>query len=66
MGALRPTVTLAAGILQKAGLVNYSRAKMKILNRKGLERAVCECYRTIRNECERLGVTWPSLPGPSV
>jgi CRP-like cAMP-binding protein len=56
LGAPRPTVTLAAGILQKAGLVDYSRARMRILNRKGLERAACECYRTIRKECERLGV----------
>ena len=56
LGAPRPTVTLAAGILQKRGLVDYSRAKMKILNRKGLEAAACECYRTIQKECERLGV----------
>lgn len=56
LGAPRPTVTLAAGILQKRGLVDYTRAKIRILNRKGLEAAACECYRTIQKECERLGV----------
>jgi CRP-like cAMP-binding protein len=56
LGAPRPTVTLAAGILQKAGLVESSRGKMRILDRKGLEGAACECYRAIRKECARLGV----------
>jgi CRP-like cAMP-binding protein len=56
LGAPRATVTLAAGILQKAGLIEYARGRITILNRKGLERAACECYRTIRKECERLGV----------
>jgi hypothetical protein len=43
-------------MLQKAGLVNYSRGHVRILNRKGLEEAACECYRSIRNECDRLEV----------
>ena len=53
LGAPRPTLTLAAGILPKADLVNYFWGKMSILNRKGLEGAACECDRTIRKECER-------------
>jgi CRP-like cAMP-binding protein len=40
----RASVTLAAGILQKAGLINYKRGSIKIENRKGLEEASCECY----------------------
>lgn len=56
LGAPRPTVTLAAGILQKAGAVRYSRGKVSILNRKRLEDASCECYATIHKECRRLGL----------
>ena len=56
LGAPRPTVTLAAGILQKAGAVRYSRGKVSILNRKRLEDASCECYATIHKECKRLGL----------
>jgi CRP-like cAMP-binding protein len=56
LGTPRSTVTLAARMLQKAGLVNYSRGHVRILNRKGLEEAACECYRSIRNECDRLEV----------
>jgi Mn-dependent DtxR family transcriptional regulator len=56
LGAPRSTVTLAARMLQKAGLVDYSRGHIKIQNRKGLEEAACECYRTIRNECDRLQI----------
>jgi CRP-like cAMP-binding protein len=56
LGTPRSTVTLAAGILQKAELIHYSRGKVNILNRKGLEKAACECYRTIRNEYDRLGI----------
>jgi CRP-like cAMP-binding protein len=56
LGTPRSTVTLAARMLQKAGLVDYSRGHIKIQNRKGLEDAACECYRTIRNECDRLHI----------
>jgi len=56
LGAPRATVTLAAGMLHKAGVVKYARGKITILNRKGLENAACECYGTIRKEFKRLGV----------
>lgn len=52
LGARRATVTLAAGILQKAGLVSYSRGNVRIVDRKGLEAAACECYRVIWTELE--------------
>ncbi|MBV8478557.1 MAG: Crp/Fnr family transcriptional regulator [Acidobacteria bacterium] len=48
LGAGRPSVTLAAGALQKAGIIRYTRGKVSILNRQALEAAACECYRVIR------------------
>lgn len=56
LGTPRSTVTLAAGILQKAELLDYSRGRIHIRNRKGLEKAACECYQTIRTEFDRLGI----------
>jgi len=38
-------VTLAAGIFRKAGLIQYTRGKIKLLNTKALEFVACECYR---------------------
>jgi CRP-like cAMP-binding protein len=45
LGAHRPHVTTAARALQQSGLINYSRGRLTILNRRGLERASCGCYR---------------------
>ena len=56
LGATRPTVTIVAGTLQKAGLINYTRGRITILDRKGLERASCECYSTVRGHFDRLGL----------
>jgi len=56
LGTPRSTVTLAAGILHKDGLLDYSRGRVVIRDRKGLEKAACECYRTIRKEFDRLGI----------
>jgi CRP-like cAMP-binding protein len=47
LGTRRASVTVAAGILQKAGFINYTRGSVKIKNRAQLENAACECYRTI-------------------
>jgi len=57
LGTPRSTVTLAAGILHKAGLVEYSRGKINVRHRQGLEKAACECYGTIRKEFDRLGIS---------
>jgi CRP-like cAMP-binding protein len=44
MGSQRTTVGSVAGALQARGLINYSRGNVRVLNRKGLENAACECY----------------------
>jgi CRP-like cAMP-binding protein len=49
LGSGRPTVTIAAGVLERAGLITNTRGSVKILNRKRLEDAACECYRVIQN-----------------
>jgi Mn-dependent DtxR family transcriptional regulator len=54
LGVHRPTVSLAAGILQKAGLIEYTRGVITIRDRKGLEAASCHCYKLIAQEYERL------------
>lgn len=54
LGVHRPTVSIAAGMLQQAGLIQYQRGVITILNRKGLEAAACNCYRLIIAEYERL------------
>jgi CRP-like cAMP-binding protein len=48
LGTDRPSVTLAAGLLQKAGLIEYGRGTVKITNRPQLEEFACECYSVIR------------------
>ncbi|HEV2146983.1 MAG TPA: Crp/Fnr family transcriptional regulator [Longimicrobiaceae bacterium] len=62
LGVRRATVSEAAGRLQAAGLIEYSRGRLTILDRPGLERVSCECYAIIRSEFARLveGVEWPS------
>jgi CRP-like cAMP-binding protein len=49
LGTDRPSVTLAAGLLQKAGLIEYGRGAVKITNRQELEVFACECYSVIRD-----------------
>jgi len=48
LGTGRPSVSLAAGILQKEQIVKCTRGAVKILNRKKLEDSACECYRIIQ------------------
>ena len=56
LGTRRTTVTVAAGMLHKAGLIAYSRGHVTIQNRERLEHAACECYQIIREEYVRLGL----------
>ena len=57
LGVRRPTVSLAAGMLSKAGLIHYVRGHITILDRAGLEGAACECYQVIASEFQRLVCT---------
>jgi len=54
LGVRREGVTEAAGKLQQAGLIHYSRGKITALDRKGLEKRVCECYQVVKTEFDRL------------
>lgn len=54
LGVRREGVTEAAGNLQQAGLIHYSRGRITVLNRPGLEARVCECYQVVKTEFERL------------
>jgi len=47
-------VTVAAGTLQQAGMIEYNRGKITILDRTALEGATCECYEIVRREYNRL------------
>ena len=50
LGVRREAVTVAAGRLQDAGLIQYSRGHIHILDRQGLEATCCECYRVVEQE----------------
>jgi CRP-like cAMP-binding protein len=54
LGVRRQGVAEAAGNLQKAGLIDYRRGHISVLNRLGLEARVCECYSVVRREYDRL------------
>jgi CRP-like cAMP-binding protein len=56
LGSTRPTVTLVAGTLQKAGLIKYTHGRVRILDRPSLEAASCECYATVKAHFDRLGL----------
>lgn len=53
LGTRRASVTLAAGALQKAGLIEYRRGEVEILDRTKLEAVSCECYETIKKQIEK-------------
>ncbi len=64
LGVRRPGVSVAAGVLQKAGLIRYARGRMEVTDRPGLEAASCECYHTARREFARLlGTSGAAQPG---
>jgi CRP-like cAMP-binding protein len=50
LGTRRASVTVAAGFLQKAGLISYTRGDVKIDDRAGLEEEACECYRIMQRQ----------------
>lgn len=54
LGVRREGVTEAAGKLQQAGLIHYSRGHITVIDRAGLEARSCECYAVVKAECDRL------------
>jgi CRP-like cAMP-binding protein len=54
LGVRREGVTEAAGKLQAAGLIQYGRGHIKVLDRASLEKRVCECYAVVKSEYDRL------------
>lgn len=54
LGVHRPTVSVAARMLSKAGLISYSRGRIEVIDRRGLEAAACSCYRVIADHYVRL------------
>lgn len=62
LGVRREGVTEAAGKLQRAGVINYRRGHITVLERAGLNSRACECYEVVRKEFDRL---LPADPGSS-
>lgn len=56
LGVQRPTVTLVIGTLQDAGLITSKYGRIRVLKRRKLEQAACECYGVIRAHFQRLGL----------
>ena len=53
LGVRRATVTVAAGALQRAGLITYRHGRLRIRDHKRLEQLACECYEVVRREFEK-------------
>lgn len=56
LGVERSTVTVIAGVLQKAGLIRYVHGRVRVINRAGLEAAACECYQVAAERFAALGL----------
>jgi CRP-like cAMP-binding protein len=54
LGVRRPSVSIVAGTLQKAGFIKYTRGKIHLVDIAQLEEGACECYATVRDHYERL------------
>jgi CRP-like cAMP-binding protein len=61
LGATRPTVTVVAGAIQRAGLITYHRGRVTILEREKLEEASCECYRPTADRLKAVTDGWRPL-----
>ena len=57
LGTGRPSVSLAAGTLQRSGMIENLRGRVRIVNRKDLEDAACECYRALKQFNGSLGIS---------
>jgi Mn-dependent DtxR family transcriptional regulator len=54
LGVRRPSVSILASRLQKAGLTKYSRGHIRVLDVEGLKKEACECYETVKAHYQRL------------
>lgn len=59
LGVRRSTVSIAAGTLQKAGIIRYHHGKITVIDRVGLENAACECYEAVAGEYRALFGEYP-------
>jgi hypothetical protein len=64
LGVRRPTVTLVLADMHRAGILSYTRGRMRITDRRRLEQASCECYRQTQNMFRRLRI--PYVQGTSL
>jgi CRP-like cAMP-binding protein len=67
LGIRRPSVTMAAGMLQSAGMISYRRGLIRVLDRSSIEKGACECYDIVRRDCETvcLRPNGPTAPAGS-
>jgi CRP-like cAMP-binding protein len=65
LGVRREAITEAAGKLQAAGLIEYSRGHITVLDRPGLEARSCECYAAVKSEYDRIFRLQSDARGPS-
>ncbi len=54
LGVRRTTVTIAARLLQSAGLIRYRRGLIQIVDRRALENIACECYAVVRHNADKI------------
>ena len=64
LGVRRASVTVAAGRLREEGLIEYSQGSVRIVDRAGLERRSCECYRVVRQLFDQLALKGRASPKP--
>jgi hypothetical protein len=66
LGVRRSTVSIAAGTLQRAGVIRYQHGRITVTDRVGLENAACECYEAVAEEYRALFGEYPLNHPPAV